>query len=279
MLIPSEMSIQADAAATLVIQLGYRGSSFAGYAEQPFQRTVAGELRRALETFLRREVDLSCAGRTDAGVHALSQYVSLPVTGDELQLSAVRLRRGLEALTPDDISIRKLFRAQAGFSARFDALERHYRYRLALGFRPVHGWEHVWWLRNTPSLNIDAMRAGAVHLLGEHDFVSFCKASSAAAIHADGRSTHRRVSVANIASLDECGDALVAIDIAANAFLHNMVRVIVGTLVEVGRGKRDPHSIGEILAARRRLAAGPTAPACGLTLQDVDYPEGSLTIW
>ena len=101
--------------ATLVIQLGYRGTAFCGFAEQPTQRTVAGDLRRALQTVLRREVEPTCAGRTDAGVHAQAQYVSLPVYGAELALSGEKLVRSLTALTDDDISIRQLFRAQKGF--------------------------------------------------------------------------------------------------------------------------------------------------------------------
>ena len=108
--------------ATLVIKCGYRGAGFAGYAEQEGQRTVAGELRRALETLLRREVDMTCAGRTDAGVSAISQYVSLPVTCDELaSRSPSRLWRSLMAITDEDVSIKGLYTAPQGFSARFDA--------------------------------------------------------------------------------------------------------------------------------------------------------------
>ncbi len=131
---PSAAETLADASAepeaTLVIQLGYRGAAFCGFAEQPTQRTVAGDLRRALQTVLRREVELTCAGRTDAGVHAQAQYVSLPVYGAELALSGEKLVRSLTALTDDDISIRQLFRAPQGFSARFDAQARSYRYRI-----------------------------------------------------------------------------------------------------------------------------------------------------
>ena len=112
---------------TLVIKLGYRGAEFCGYAEQPGLRTVAGELRRALETALRRPVELTCAGRTDAGVHALAQYVSLPVSSEELVACGPRLQRMLTALTPEDIAIKALYQAEAGFSARFDAQARGYR--------------------------------------------------------------------------------------------------------------------------------------------------------
>lgn len=259
--------------ATLVIRLGYRGAGFCGFAEQPGMRTVAGELRRALETVLHRPCELTCAGRTDAGVHALSQYVSLPVLGDELALPASRLMRSLVALTPDDISVRGLYRAPAGFSARFDALSRSYRYRIcASQARPVLAWDHAWWYRG--ELDVDAMALAARPLLGEHDFRSFCKASSA-----EGRPTSRYVGALDVRSVEEAGEKLVAIDIMGNAFLHNMVRTIAGTLVEVGRGHRPAAWVGKVLEARARTAAGPCAPAKGLTFVGVEYPRLTLAPW
>jgi len=260
-------------AGTLVVRLGYRGTGYAGFAEQPSQRTVAGELRRALETTLRREVELTCAGRTDAGVHALSQYVSLPVTEGELELDGDRLMRSLVALTPDDVPIRGLYRATVGFSARFDAVSRSYRYRIGAGeARPVLAWDHAWWYRG--SLDLDAMREGARLLVGEHDFKSFCKATSAV-----DRPTCRCVSLLEVNRIEEAGEELVVIDIRGNAFLHNMVRTIAGTLVEVGRGHRKPSWVAEVLAARDRSAAGPCAPASGLTFVGVEYAEAALSPW
>ena len=119
--------LQDDVAAMLVLKLGYRGGGFSGFAEQEGCRTVAGELRRALETVLHRPVDLVCAGRTDAGVHAVAQYVSVPMTGDELELSGRRLLASLTALVPNDMSVREVLRADKEFSARFDAQVRRYR--------------------------------------------------------------------------------------------------------------------------------------------------------
>ena len=163
------------AGGNLVIKLGYRGEAFSGFAEQPTQRTVAGELRRALETMLRRPCELTCAGRTDAGVHAIAQYVSVPVSEEELCLPGTRLMRSLVALTPDDLSVSALYRASESFSARFDAQSRSYRYRICAGdARPVLAWDHAWWFKG--SLDVDAMNEGAQLLLGEHDFKSFCKA-------------------------------------------------------------------------------------------------------
>lgn len=258
---------------TLVIRIGYRGAGFAGFAEQPSVRTVAGELRRALETALRRPCELTCAGRTDAGVHAIAQYVSVPVTEAELGLPGERLMRSLVALTPDDLSVQAILRAPAGFSARFDAISRSYRYRIAASqARPVLAWEHSWWYRG--ALDVDAMAEAARPLLGEHDFKSFCKASSA-----EGKPTSRYVGALDVGRVREAGEELVAIDVTGNAFLHNMVRTIAGSLVEVGRGHRAPGWIEGVLAARDRAVAGPCAPAKGLTFVGVAYPEGVLEPW
>lgn len=261
------------AAGTLVIKLGYRGEGFCGFAEQPAQRTVAGELRRALETTLRRPCELTCAGRTDAGVHAIAQYVSVPVAEPELMLPGARLMRSLVALTPDDLSIGALFRAQPSFSARFDALSRSYRYRICAGdVRPVLAWDHAWWYKG--QLNVGAMNEASKLLLGEHDFKSFCKATSAV-----DKPTCRYVSALDVRALEEAGENLVAIDITGNAFLHNMVRTIAGSLVEVGRGHRRPEWMSEVLAACDRRSAGPCAPAKGLTFVRVEYPAGALAPW
>ena len=262
-----------EAAGTLVIKLGYRGEGFCGFAEQPAQRTVAGELRRALETTLRRPCELTCAGRTDAGVHAIAQYVSVPVTESELMLPGARLMRSLVALTPDDLSIVALFRTQPSFSARFDALSRSYRYRICAGdVRPVLAWDHAWWYKG--QLNVGAMNEASKLLLGEHDFKSFCKATSAV-----DKPTCRYVSALDVRALEEAGENLVAIDITGNAFLHNMVRTIAGSLVEVGRGHRRPEWMSEVLAACDRRSAGPCAPAKGLTFVRVEYPAGALAPW
>ena len=277
--VPEHPSIEERAAdpstldATLVLKLGYRGADFCGFAAQPGRRTVAGEVVRSLETLLRREVDLTCAGRTDAGVHAIAQYVSVPVTADELALPVRRLMHGLSALLPDDISPAVLYHAPKGFSARFDARSRSYRYRIVAGeARPVLAWDHAWWLRS--DLDVAAMGEAASALVGEHDFKSFCKATSA-----EGKPTHRCVMRCDVSEQAECGERVICIDVVGNAFLHSMVRTIAGTLVEVGRGHRSPAWVGEALAACDRKAAGPCAPAKGLTFVGVDYPQELLAPW
>ncbi|KXB61807.1 tRNA pseudouridine(38-40) synthase TruA [Olsenella sp. DNF00959] len=272
--------VMRASAGTLVLRLGYRGAGFAGFAEQPGQRTVAGELRRALQTVLRRPVELECAGRTDAGVSALAQFLSLPLEPGEELLEGRRLHASLVALTPDDISIAGIYRAEAGFSARFDARGRSYRYRICPGpARPVLAWDHSWWLRGVPALDVAAMNEAASALLGEHDFKSFCKAASAQLLEADGRSTCRRLTRVEAGEVVEAGERLVVVDVEGNAFLHNMVRIMVGSLVEVGRGHRDPSWLSRALEARQRSAAGPTAPAQGLCLKAVRYDEGVLVLW
>ncbi len=260
-------------AGTLALTVGYRGADFCGYAEQPGQRTVQGELRRALEVALRRPVEMECAGRTDAGVHAIGQCVSVPLVDDDLVREGRRLRSSLVALTPDDLSIGPLYRARAGFSARFDAQARSYRYRMSCGpARPVLGWDHTWWLRS--ELDDAVMHEAAQTLVGEHDFKSFCKASSAI-----DKPTHRCVQRISVGRTEELGQEQVVIDITGNAFLHSMVRTIAGTLAMVGRGQREPGWVADVLAACDRTAAGPCAPAKGLTFVGVDYPEGLLQSW
>ncbi|MFR7669415.1 MAG: hypothetical protein ACLU0O_00160 [Collinsella sp.] len=132
---PSDFNSIPELDATLVFRVAYDGSSYSGFAEQPGQTTVAGELRRAIETLLRRPIDLTCAGRTDAGVHAVAQYISVPVTDAELALTRRRWLRAMDALLPKDIAINEVYRARKGFSARFDAVPVRIRTVLPIAMR------------------------------------------------------------------------------------------------------------------------------------------------
>lgn len=257
---------------TLVFRLGYDGAGFSGFAEQPSQRTVAGEVRRALETFLRRPIDLTCAGRTDAGVHAISQYVSVPVYKSELEVTHRRWMRAMAALFPNDIALGEVYHAAPGFSARFDARARTYTYRIATGDAPPLLTRNVTWWHRLP-LDVEAMESAAACLIGEHDFKSFCKVSSAI-----GKPTCRNVMSVGFEHASALGEDHIAFTITGNAFLHSMVRTIVGSLVEVGCHRRDSQWLAEALAACDRQAAGPTAPARGLCFMDVTYDEGVLTV-
>lgn len=276
-ILPADPTLPEDYLAythCLVIKLGYRGGAFSGFAEQKSARTVAGELRRALETLLRRRIDLVCAGRTDAGVHALGQFVSIPLCkGELLDRTKQRLMISLSSLTPDDIAIKDIFLANANFSARFDALARRYRYRIYDGVsRPVLAWHHAWWHHG--ALDEKRMDKAAASLIGEHDFVSFCKA-----ISAKDQPTKRNVISLSVTRILEAGEPIVCIDIVGNAFLHNMVRTIAGTLAEVGRGHKKASWVEDVLNARDRRAAGPCAPAQGLCFVEACYPEELLLPW
>lgn len=250
----------------IALTVAYDGAPFAGFARQDGPATVQGSLESALATVLRRDVVTTCAGRTDAGVHALGQVVSFEAAaGDEPD--AATLLRSLNALVAEGIVVREARHAREGFSARFDAVSREYRYRIAMGSaRPLFMAPYAWWVKR--ELDIEAMRAGAAQLVGEHDFRSFCVTESA-----KGKRTVRRVDAINLVPEEHLGEECLAVRVVGNAFLHSMVRAIVGTLVEVGAGRREASWVGEALAAQDRTAAGPTAPACGLTLWRVEYPD------
>ena len=257
----------------LVLELGYNGAAYNGFAKQKDERlvTVQGELERALRTLFRHDVETVCAGRTDAGVHARGQVVSAVLGRDEIaERNAYKTRVSLNALTPDDIVIKNVRYAAPDFSARFDALRREYRYRIVTGpVPPLFLQEFAWWHR--AELDVDAMKEGAQHLIGEHDFKSFCKAQSA-----EGKTTIRCVEELDVYEEEQLGERHIVVRVVGNAFLHSMVRTIVGTLAMVGAGQREPEWVAGVLAACDRNAAGQTAPACGLTFWHVDYPKGTF---
>lgn len=245
--------------------IAYDGAPFAGFASQPGRSTVQGTVEEALRTCLRRPVETTGAGRTDAGVHALGQVVSFEIVGDEPDDGS--LVRSLNALAGPHISVREVRHARPGFSARFDATSREYRYRIALASAPpIFTADTSWWVKG--DLDLEAMRLGAEYLVGEHDFKSFCVTESAI-----GKRTVREVALIELAAEEHLGEEVLTIRILGNAFLHSMVRVIVGTLIEVGAGRRGPEWVADVLLACDRSAAGQTVPAHGLTLWHVGYPE------
>ena len=256
----------AEIDAVTALTVAYDGAAFLGFARQPAGETVQSRLERSLTVVCRRPVDTVCAGRTDTGVHALGQVVSFPAHHGDPDARA--LVRSLNALVGPAIRVSDVRRATSGFSARFDAVSREYRYRIASGPVPPLFLEHVsWWVKRP--LDVDAMRHAARALVGEHDFRSFCVADSA-----QGKRTVRRVAAIDLFDEVQLGERSLVVRVEGNAFLHSMVRTIVGSLVEVGVGRCPAGWVGEALAARDRAAAGPTAPACGLTLWRVEYPDG-----
>ncbi len=254
--------------ATLALTVAYEGSGFSGFARQPTQSTVQGELEQALRTVFCREILTTGAGRTDAGVHALGNVVSFGVTHEELgERSMERLQSALNALTPDSLVVKRIQQQPAHFSARFSAQAREYRYRLYPSQTPpVFMAPYVWWLKGTEPLDVTAMKKAAPLFEGEHDFRSFCVAKSA-----ELGPTTRTVSKVMVFGAQHLGEQCMIVQVIGNAFLHSMVRVMVGTLVEVGLRKQAPEWIEEVLEARDRKAAGQTAPAQGLTLWRVVY--------
>lgn len=250
---------------TIALTVSYDGTGFAGFARQPGLPTVQGRIESALATVMRREIETVGAGRTDAGVHALGQVVSFSTEGDVPDHAT--LVRSLNALVGDGIVVTGVRTAAGDFSARHSAVEREYRYRIVPGpVPPLFLAPVAWWVKGP--LELGAMREAAAALIGEHDFKSFCVASSA-----EGKRTHRRLDLVDIAPETLLGEHSICIRVVGNAFLHSMVRTIVGSLVEVGGGRRSASWLGEALAACDRSAAGPTAPPHGLTLWHVTYPD------
>lgn len=257
--------VQPNSPHTIALTVAYDGAPFAGFARQDGPETVQGRLEQALKVVLRREVATVGAGRTDSGVHALGQVVSFEADGTEPAPS--QLRRSLDALVGEGITVRDVRLARPGFSARFDATAREYRYRIVAGPVPPLFLARFAW--HVPAeLDVAAMREAAQHLVGEHDFRSFCVTESA-----EGKRTVRQVDTIEIAPEENLGEGCLTVRVVGNAFLHSMVRVIVGSLVEVGEGRRDTGWLAEALTACDRSAAGPTAPAHGLTLHAVAYPD------
>lgn len=256
---------------TLSITLSYQGAAFSGFARQREEHlaTVQGEVERALSLLFKREVQTVCSGRTDAGVHARGQVVSFDLMQEEYAGRELRrLRRSIDALTDEAIAVQRVDERPLGFSARFDALWREYHYHLSTGTaRPVLIEPLVWHVGDAP-LGIEDMREGARFLVGEHDFKSFCMAASAV-----GKSTCREVMELEIYPEEIMGAPVTTVRIVGSAFLHSMVRAIVGTLVAVGRGRKGASWVRDVLEACDRTAAGETAPASGLVFWQVRYPD------
>ena len=243
---------------SVIVRLGlaYDGTGFRGWARNSGQRTVEVVLSDALARVLGDAPKLSVAGRTDAGVHARGQVASF-VVGDDVGLE--RLQRSVNGMLAPEVIAWDVRRAAEGFDARFSAMAREYRYRIDTGPWPDPFEARFVWHR-PGRLAVARMRKAARPLLGEHDFASFCRRPQSGG-------TVRRLERLSIAYADE----RVEISVRANAFLHQMVRAFVGTLIAVGDGRLEPGSVREILTARDRSRTPQMAPAHGLTLERVIY--------
>ena len=245
----------------------YDGSGFRGFAANPGVTTVGGTLEGALERLVGRPVPVTCAGRTDAGVHARGQVVSFDVPAD--RFDPERLTASLHRLCGPEIAVRDLGAAPDDFDARSSATGRLYRYQVLAAPVADPLLRHVAWHVRDP-LDLSLLRLGCDPLIGEHDFSSFCRMPRPRNRPPDAApvSLVRRVRTARW----EAGpDGLLWFWIEANAFCHQMVRSIVGTLVEVGAGRRRPGDLLGVIRARDRSAAGQLAPPHGLTLWQVTY--------
>jgi len=242
---------------TLKLTLAYDGTRFVGWQRQAKGESIQGLLEEALARFEGSHVTVDGAGRTDAGVHALGQVASVAVNFDH---DVITLQRALNAQLPPDVRVLSIAEVDAGFHARFSARSKTYQYRIRN--TPVSDpfdRAFAWYLPET--LDLAAMERGAAALVGTHDFVAFQSAGS------ETNGTMRTIS--RSVWCDTQG--ILAYEITGEGFLRHMVRAIVGTLVEVGRGWREPESVATLLDHRPRAEAGATAPAHGLFLLGVDY--------
>ncbi len=246
--------------ARIALGLSYDGASWQGWQTQPHRRTVQDTLETALARFLGQPVATICAGRTDTGVHAAQQIVHLDTDVVRPEQAWVR---GVNAHLPPSVAVRWARTVPDAFHARFSARSRTYVYLLLDDpvRSPLWAGRAGWSFR---PIDVEAMRAGAVHLVGEHDFSSFRSSECQAATPV--RTLHEL-------HIERRG-RMVVFTLRANAFLHHMVRNIVGALVYVGQGRQPPAWMAALLAERNRTKAAPTFAASGLYLTAVGYPDG-----
>ncbi|HET9500467.1 MAG TPA: tRNA pseudouridine(38-40) synthase TruA [Marmoricola sp.] len=260
----------------LRIDLAYDGAGFHGWARQPALRTVQGDLEGALDLVLRVDgCALTVAGRTDTGVHARGQVAHLDVDPESIKAAAGRsaapvldaLARRLNGVLQPDVRVHRISAAPTGFDARFSAVWRRYAYRIADRtdlVDPLRRGHVLAWGRE---LDLTRMNEAAALLLGEHDFAAFCK---------------KREGATTIRSLldlrwDRAAEGVAVATVRADAFCHNMVRSLVGCMIAVGEGRREPAWAGQVLAAGVRDPGVTVVHAHGLTLEEVGYPdEGEL---
>ena len=252
----------------LRFDFSYDGANFSGWARQPDQRTVQGEMESAISGLTRNKVELVVAGRTDAGVHAASQvaHCDLPIRdkyGNEWSTQDLVYR--LNRMLTEEIRIKSISIAPAYFHARFSALRRTYIYKIADGQRqidPLKRFDIVSWYRH---LDLSRLNDASSRLLGEHDFATFCKPGGSG-------TTIRRLEKF---SWERIGDGTLIATVAADAFCYSMVRNLVGAVVCVGEGRFEPEWITALLQNKTRVSESMVFPARGLTLIGVDYPSDS----
>lgn len=244
----------------LACGIEYDGSGFRGWQRQaPGVRTIQAAVEQAFSMVADHPVHCVCTGRTDAGVHAVGQVIHFDTDSERSEKAWLM---GGNTHLPADVAVRWVCPVDPEFHARYSAMARSYRYVIVEGWdRPALWRRRVLWSHR--SLDIDAMNLAAQGLLGEHDFSAFRSADCQA------RHAWRRLERLDVSRRGRS----VAIDVRANAFLHNMVRILVGTLIAVGRGEQPPEWPGELLEARDRKVSGTTVPPHGLYLLGPSYPD------
>jgi len=238
------------------LTIEYDGTNFCGWQVQPNKRTVQSELESALFSFYQEKIRVTASGRTDAGVHALGQVISYSTQKNRTDK---QIRFGLNSFLPNDITVKKVESVSNDFNPRYDAIRRYYFYQIYQDTSALYR-RTAWCILD--QLNVLEMKKCANLIVGEHDFQSFC--SSKAEVN------QFRCTVEKAAWAYEKPQMLV-FTIIANRFLHNMVRILVGTIVEVGRGRFTVEDLKKMLFNKNRQKAGLTAPACGLFLEKVEY--------
>lgn len=242
----------------LKIILEYDGAAYCGWQRQLNGISIQQVLEEAVESILHEKVSIIASGRTDAGVHALNQVASFKA---QSALPVHKIFLGVNSVLPDDIVVRSVEEAPPDFNALKNAKSKIYLYRIRnQRLRPALGRQYDWFVRYP--LDVERMREAASYLTGKHDFSSFC---------ATGCDIKDRVRTIARIDLDAGENHRLDITVESGGFLRHMVRNIVGTLVDVGRGKLKPEYMPEIIESRDRKKAGTAAPACGLFLKEVKY--------
>jgi tRNA pseudouridine38-40 synthase len=249
---------------TWKLEIEYEGTRYRGWQKQPHAKTVQGELLAAARELFSSRVDIGGSGRTDAGVHALRQIAHLKTTDLQANVTPRQIQFGFNDHLPHDINIVRVQNAPDNFHARHDAVERYYLYRISTR-RTAFGKNFVWWIKD--DLNVGRMKEAAALIAGRHDFRSFCEATP------DDKSTLVAVEHAEIFTE---GD-LICFRIGASHFLWKMVRRLVGSLAEVGRGKLATDDFRRALKSYTNAPAKFTAPPSGLFLENVMYPGDKRT--
>lgn len=241
----------------ILLVVAYDGTEYHGWQVQDNARTIEGELNRALSKLMGSEVEVIGASRTDAGVHGLC---NLAVFDSNMNIPPEKYAFALNSMLPDDIRVRESCQVEDDFHPRKRKTSKTYRYIInneAIANPLKSRYAHFVY----GELDVDLMSQGARYLIGEHDFTSFCSVNGTTLTNV------REVYDIKVSRQDTD----ICIEVTGGGFLYNMVRIIAGTLIEVGKGRFKPEDIKEILEAKDRTKAGPTAPACGLTLMNIDW--------